>query len=53
MLEDCGHEVVVADLPCDDDRAGLAEYVDVVVDAVGGRTDLMVVAQSLAGSSLR
>jgi pimeloyl-ACP methyl ester carboxylesterase len=35
------------DLPCDDDSAGLAEYADTVVDAIGDRTDLIVVAQSL------
>src|SRR5581483_4633015 len=44
-----GHDVVAPDLPCDDDRAGLAEYTDVVVDAIGGRPDLVVVGQSLAG----
>ena len=40
---------MAVDLPCDDDRAGLAEYADAVVDAVGDRTDLIVVAQSLGG----
>ena len=35
------------DLPCDDDSAGLPEYVDAVVQAIGDRTDLVVVAQSL------
>src|SRR5207237_10264198 len=49
LLEARGHDVVAPDLPCDDDSAGLAEYVDVVVDAIGGRTDLVLVAQSLAG----
>jgi pimeloyl-ACP methyl ester carboxylesterase len=44
-----GHEVVAPDLPCDDDAAGLSEYVDVVLDSIGGRTDLVVVAQSMAG----
>jgi pimeloyl-ACP methyl ester carboxylesterase len=44
-----GHEVVAPDLPCDDDSAGLSDYADVVVDAIGNRTDLVVVAQSLAG----
>jgi pimeloyl-ACP methyl ester carboxylesterase len=48
-LEARGHEVVTMDLPCDDDTAGLAEYTDTVVDAIGERTDLVVVAQSLAG----
>ena len=49
ILQEHGHEVVAPDLPVDDDRAGLAEYTDVVVDAIGDRTDLVVVAQSLAG----
>jgi pimeloyl-ACP methyl ester carboxylesterase len=44
-----GHDVVCVDLPCDDDSAGLSEYADVVVEAVGERSDLILVAQSLAG----
>ena len=44
-----GHDVVAPDLPCDDDSAGLAAYADVVVAAVGDATDLVLVAQSLAG----
>jgi pimeloyl-ACP methyl ester carboxylesterase len=44
-----GHDVVAPDLPCDDDAAGLAEYVDTVVEAIGDRTDLVVVGQSLGG----
>jgi len=44
-----GHDVVAPDLPCDDDSAGLAEYTDVVVDAIGERRDLVLVAQSMAG----
>lgn len=44
-----GHHVVAPDLPCDDDSAGLSEYADVVVDAIGDHTDLVLVAQSLAG----
>ncbi len=44
-----GHEVVAVDLPCDDDAAGLAQYADVVVAAVGDRADVVLVAQSLAG----
>lgn len=42
-----GHDVVAPDLPCDDDSAGLAEYADVVVDAIGERTDIVLVAQSM------
>src|SRR4051812_17653400 len=48
-LRDRGHDVVAVDLPADDDAAGLAEYTDAVVDAVGDRTDLVVVAHSLGG----
>jgi pimeloyl-ACP methyl ester carboxylesterase len=44
-----GHDVVVPELPVDDDAAGLAEYTDAVVDAVGDRRDLVLVAQSMAG----
>lgn len=44
-----GHDSVAADLPCDDDSAGLAEYADAVADAVRDRSDLIVVAQSLGG----
>src|SRR5437016_1045393 len=49
LLRARGHDVVAPDLPCDDDSAGLAEYTDAVVDAVGDRRDLVVVAQSMAG----
>jgi pimeloyl-ACP methyl ester carboxylesterase len=44
-----GHNTLAVDLPADDDAAGLTEYADAVVDAIGGRTDLVVVAQSFAG----
>jgi pimeloyl-ACP methyl ester carboxylesterase len=44
-----GHDAVAPDLPCDDDAAGLAEYADPVVRAVGDRSPLVVVAQSLGG----
>ena len=44
-----GHEAVTVDLPADEDSAGLAEYADAVVGAIGDRTDLVVVAQSLGG----
>lgn len=48
-LRERGHDVVAVDLPCDDDSAGLSEYADAVVNAIGNRTDLIVVAQSFAG----
>jgi len=46
-----GHEVVAVDLPAGDDRAGLAEYADTVVAAIGDRGNVVLVAQSMAGFS--
>jgi pimeloyl-ACP methyl ester carboxylesterase len=48
-LRQRGHDVVAPDLPCDDDSAGWSEYTDTVVDSIGDRTGLVVVAQSLGG----
>ena len=48
-LRERGHDVVAPDLPCEDDSAGLADYADAVVDAIGDRADLVVVAQSFGG----
>jgi pimeloyl-ACP methyl ester carboxylesterase len=48
-LRERGHEVVAPDLPCDDDSADLRDYADTVVDAIGGRGDLVVVGQSYGG----
>jgi len=44
-----GHDVVAVDLPIDDDAASLSDYADTVVDAVGDRSDLIVVAHSFGG----
>lgn len=44
-----GHDTVAPDLPCDDDTAGLPQYADAVVAAIGDRTDVVVVGQSLGG----
>lgn len=49
LLRARGHDVVVPDLPVADDAAGLAEYTDAVVGAIGDRTGLIVVAQSMGG----
>jgi pimeloyl-ACP methyl ester carboxylesterase len=48
-LRDRGHDSVAVDLPCEDDAAGLKEYVDAVAEAVGDRRDLILVAHSLGG----
>ena len=45
-LRERGHDVVAPDLPCDDDSAGLSEYTETVLTAIGDRTELVVVAQS-------
>lgn len=47
QLRDLGHDVVAVDLPCDDDAAGFEEYTQVALDAIGDRTDVILVAQSM------
>lgn len=47
-LQALGHEVIAVDLPCDNDSAGLQDYADTVVQAIGDRRDVILVAQSLA-----
>ncbi|MFF0817822.1 alpha/beta hydrolase [Rhodococcus sp. NPDC003318] len=49
LLRQRGHDVVAPDLPTADDSAGLEEYADVVVEAVGDRRGVVLVAQSMAG----
>jgi pimeloyl-ACP methyl ester carboxylesterase len=44
-----GHSTLAPDLPVEDDRAGLEAYADVVVEAIGRRRDVVVVAQSFGG----
>ena len=48
-LRRAGHDSVAPDLPTEDDAAGLSRYADVVVDAIGGRQDVVVVGQSFGG----
>jgi pimeloyl-ACP methyl ester carboxylesterase len=49
LLRQRGQDVVAVDLPAADESAGLPEYVDVVVGAIGSRSGLVLVAQSLGG----
>ena len=49
LLRARGHDVVAPDLPCDDDAAGIDDYAGVVVDAIGDRENVIIVAQSMAG----
>jgi pimeloyl-ACP methyl ester carboxylesterase len=50
LLHAAGHDVIAPDLPISDPEAGIAEYADTVVAALGDRAeadDLIVVAQSM------
>jgi len=49
LLEQRGHEAVTVDLPVDDDSAGLDAYADAIAEAIGSRTGVVLVAQSMAG----
>ncbi|MGW0997229.1 alpha/beta fold hydrolase [Streptomyces sp. NPDC002520] len=44
-----GHEAVAVELPGADESAGLPEYTDAVVDAIGDHDDVVLVAQSMGG----
>jgi len=44
-----GHDTVAPDLPVEDDAAGLEAYAGVVVEGIGDRQDVAVVAQSFGG----
>jgi hypothetical protein len=48
-LRDRGHDAVPVDLPSADAAAGLPEYADAVVRAIGDREDVVVVAHSAGG----
>lgn len=47
LLAEAGHDVVAVDLPGGDPDTGLADYADLVVDDVGDRDDVTLVALSL------
>jgi len=44
-----GHEALPIRLPADDDSAGWTDYADAVVDALGDRRDIILVAESMGG----
>jgi pimeloyl-ACP methyl ester carboxylesterase len=48
-LEASGHDVIAPDLPCDDESKTFRDYARLVIDAAAGRSDVVLVAQSLAG----
>jgi pimeloyl-ACP methyl ester carboxylesterase len=47
VLEARGHDALAIRLPAGDDGAGWSEYADAVVDAVGDREELVLVAESM------
>jgi pimeloyl-ACP methyl ester carboxylesterase len=49
QLEQRGYPAVAVDLPTADDTAGLCAYRDAVVDAIGARRPVVLVAQSMGG----
>jgi pimeloyl-ACP methyl ester carboxylesterase len=49
LLEKAQHEAIAVDLPGDNVSAGLSDYADIVVRAIGARSDVVLVAQSLGG----
>jgi len=51
LLQQRGHEAIAVELPASDDTAGLPEYAQAVVDAIGDRVPerVVLVAQSLGG----
>jgi pimeloyl-ACP methyl ester carboxylesterase len=49
VLEAAGHEAIAVGLPGGDESAGLPEYTDLTVAALGRRPDVVLVAQSMGG----
>jgi pimeloyl-ACP methyl ester carboxylesterase len=47
LLADARHEAIPVDLPGDDENAGLPEYTRLVLEAIGDRDGVVLVAQSL------
>ena len=49
MLQRPQHEAIAVDLPADDESQGLRDYAEIVVQAMGERPNVVLVAQSLGG----
>jgi pimeloyl-ACP methyl ester carboxylesterase len=49
LLEQAGRTAIAVDLPGDDASAGLDDYADIVVRAIGARPRVVLVVQSLGG----
>jgi SAM-dependent methyltransferase len=48
-LREYGHEAITLALPSEDESAGWSDYADAVVEAIGDRRDVVLVAHSLGG----
>jgi pimeloyl-ACP methyl ester carboxylesterase len=49
LIRAAKHEAVAVDLPGDDEHAGLASYVDIVIGTIAKMQDIVLVVQSLGG----
>jgi pimeloyl-ACP methyl ester carboxylesterase len=49
LLQRAGREAIAVDLPGDDESLGLRDYVEIISRAIGERTNVVLVAQSLGG----
>ena len=49
LLEQAGCEAIAVDLPAEDSSKGLDDYADVVIRALGSRSNVVLVAHSLGG----
>ena len=49
LIRGAGYEAIAVDLPGDDRNSGLAAYANIVIRAIAKRSDVILVAQSLAG----
>lgn len=49
LLEAAGHEAISVDFPADDPQAGLSAYAAIAVKAIGARSSVTLVAQSMGG----
>jgi pimeloyl-ACP methyl ester carboxylesterase len=48
-LREDGHDPTAVDLPCEDESARWWDYADAVVEAIGDRSEVVVVGHSLGG----
>jgi pimeloyl-ACP methyl ester carboxylesterase len=49
LLQHANHEAITIDLPGDDESMGLRDYTEIVLRAIGERSNVVLVAQSLGG----